>query len=443
MEPLVEVQNDRDNGEVSMKSGLKIVVIGGGSSYTPELVRELILRSDRLSVERVTLVDISEGAERMRIVAEFAERLVRRAGISMTIDTTLDRRLAVKDADFICNQIRVGGLKARARDESIPLRHGAIGQETVGAGGFAKALRTVPVVLEIAQEIADGNPSAWLLNFVNPAGMVTQALTQQGIARTVGFCGQPTLMQRTLSEALKVDADRVFLDVVGLNHLSYVRRVFLEGRDVTDQALQSVTGKEWGKDLIQAVGLWPNPYLRYYWFRDDMLRHQKEDLEAGKGTRAIQVMALEAELFKKYQDPSQSEIPGELRKRGGNGYSEAAVSFIEAVSTDTPRRLVVNTRNGETLEDLPSGSVIEVSCTVDRSGARPIYCEPLPKSVRGLVQQVKAYEDLTIEAAISGRREVAYAALLNNPLIPSADIARKILDDILRENVADLPRFSQ
>ncbi len=428
-----------------------MAVIGGGSSYTPELIDGFLTHYPEMPVEKITLVDIPDGREKMRIVAELSQRMIAKSGLPIEIDYTLQRQLALRDADFICNQFRVGGLKARARDESIPMRYGAIGQETVGAGGFAKALRTIPVALEIARELEELNPTAWILNFTNPASMVTQALLNHSSIRTIGLCNVPINVQMAIAKAFNVEPQDVGMDFFGLNHLSFARKIFVQGKDVTEAVLNAQSGesqtmnnipqKEWGHQIISAIQMLPNSYLRYYWFTDEMLRHQQEDLDAGKGTRAIQVMALEAELFKKYQDPTLEVKPPELMKRGGAYYSEVAVSVMSSIFGNRRREMVVNLRNGHTLPELPENASIEVSAIIDGQGARPIYSGPMPATVRGLIQQIKAYEDLAVAAAVTGDRDTAYAALLNNPLVPSADAAEKILDDILRENAAYLPQF--
>lgn len=433
------------------KTGIRVSVLGGGSSYTPELVDGLIRRPD-MPVERITLQDIPEGRDKLGIVTDFARRLVAHAGLSISIESTLDRVEALQGADFICAQYRVGGLQARARDESIPLRYGAIGQETVGAGGFAKALRTIPVALEIASDIQRICPRAWLLNFTNPAGMITQAILNRTAVRTVGLCNGPTNLRRAVALGLDVDPGRISLEVCGLNHLSFARAIYLDGQDVADQVLAAIIndpdaviahfpGFEWALPLIRGLKMIPSDYLRYYWMTDWMVARQQDEIQAGKGTRATQVMALEADLFKRYQDPDVKDVPHELMKRGGAFYSEVAVGLMEALVLNRSRDMVLNVRNGSTLPDLGPDAVVEVSCIVDGRGARSLAQGPMPTRIRGLVQHVKAYEDLTINAAVSGDRDEALWALINNPLIPSAQSAERILADILKENAAFLPAF--
>jgi 6-phospho-beta-glucosidase len=435
------------------KTGIRVAVVGGGSSYTPELIDGFLVHRD-IPVESITLLDVPEGKEKLAIVHGLAQRMVKRAGLDMRLEATLDRTAAFSGVDFVCTQYRVGGLRARARDEAIPLRYDCLGQETVGAGGFAKGLRTIPVALEIARDLERLAPDAWLLNFTNPAGMVTEALLNHSGVKTIGLCNVPIGIQRGVAAALGVDTDRIGMDFFGLNHLSFARHIYLDGKDITEQVLglttedpdtarpANIPAVEWGEALIRAVRMFPNSYLRYYWRTDEMVRHQKEALEAGHGTRATQVMAIEAELFKRYQDPDLAEKPPELMRRGGAYYSEVAVNLIHALALNQPREMVVNVRNGCTLPDLPADAAVEVSCLVDGRGARPLYQGPMPLAVRGLIQQVKAYEQLTIEAAITGNRDTALMALVNNPVVPSVGVAERLLADILRENRAELPAFS-
>lgn len=435
-----------------MGSGLKLTVIGGGSSYTPELIHGVIRHYAKVPVDRVVLVDIPEGAEKQKIVRELAERMVLKAGYPIRIEATLDRRQALEDADVVASQIRVGGLKARARDERIPLKYGIVGQETVGPGGFAKGLRTIPVSIDIARDVEDICPEAWYLNFTNPSGMVTEALLRSSGFKVVGLCNVPMNIQMAIAQVLNVDADRIRLTMFGLNHLSFVSHVYLDAQDIMPLVLgylsrqpgstvANIPENPWSPRLISAIGLIPNDYLRYYWQSREMLRHQEEQLEAGQGTRAIQVMAIEAELFRLYQDRSLDVKPELLSKRGGAYYSEVAVSVMAALFGGQPRDMVVNVANNGAIEGLEDEASVEVTCHINRHGAKPEVIGRMPLAVRGLIQEVKAYEALTIEAAISGDRQVALAALLANPLVPSAEIAASLLDDILRENLTYLPRF--
>lgn len=434
-----------------MTTGIRVAVVGGGSSYTPELVEGFLNYFDVLPVERITLIDVPMGADKVRIVGELARRMVARARREIAVDWTLDRREPLAGADFVCQQFRVGGLKARERDETIPLRYGAIGQETCGAGGLAKGLRTVPVALGIAHELEEYNPKAWIVNFTNPAGMITEAILRYSTVRVIGLCNVPINMQREIAAHLGVEPERVSLEMFGLNHLSFVRHVYLDGRDITDkvvraaaeavQGMANIPPQAWGTALIRMLGLIPNDYLRYYWFPDAMLAHEQAEVESGKGTRATQVMAIEKALFRRYADPDLAEKPRELEQRGGAYYSEVAVSTIRSIATNTPAEMVVNVQNGRALSDLPENASVEISSLVDGRGARPLVQGPMPLAVRGLIQQVKSYESMTIDAAVSGDRDLALAALLANPLVPSLPVAGPLLEDIIRENAEYLPQF--
>lgn len=433
-----------------MPTGLKLVIIGGGSSYTPELMAGVIRHMEEVIVEQIVLVDVSAGLERLRIVQNLAQRMVAAAGLKIPVEATLDRREALQGAHVVFSQFRVGGMKARARDERIPQKYGLLGQETVGAGGFANALRTIPMALDIARDMEEICPDAWCLNFTNPSGMVTEALLRHSSVKTIGLCNVPINIERAVAEALQTDADRIHLEMYGLNHLSFVRRVLVDDQDITDVVLSFLSGRgstvaniadiPFSGRLIDAVRLIPNDYLRYYWLSREMVRRQREDLEAGRGTRAIQVMAVEAELFRKYQDPLLSEPPPELAKRGGAHYSDVAADVMAALVGGRPREMVVNVLNQGSIAGLPNEASVEVTCDIDTSGARPHQVGQMDLAVRGLVQQVKAYEQLTIEAAVSQDKRIALTALLANPLVPSADVAEDLLDDILAENQADLGR---
>ncbi len=456
-----KIEYDQDNSigwglRSQMKSGIRIAVIGGGSSYTPELISGL-LDVDDLAIEQVTLVDIPEGRDKMEIIRAFCQRLIDHSNKKFILQATCNRHQALADADFVLSQFRVGGLNARARDESIPLKYGVIGQETVGAGGFASALRTIPVALELARELEELNPAAWLINFTNPSGMITEALLRYQGIRTIGLCNVPITIERTIAEALHVSPDVISIDFLGLNHLSFARHVYVQGKDITPLVLEflknmsqeavknsvaNIPKETWPPYLLDAVPMIPNPYLQYYWNTDVMLRKQLADIENGKGTRAIQVMAIEAELFKQYQNPQQVTLPELLMQRGGAYYSTVAVMLMESFALNKRREMVVNVKNDQALDVLPADSVVEVPAVIDGRGARAITMEPVPLEVKGLIQQVKAYEQLTIEAAVEGHRGKALAALLTNPLVPSSEIAHKILDDILRENAAYLPQFA-
>lgn len=435
-----------------MSKRLRIVVIGGGSSYTPEIIEGFIKRAAELPVGEIWLVDVPAGQEKLDIITSLARRMVARAGADIAIQPTLDRRAALSGADFVSTQFRVGGLEARIRDERIPLRYNVIGQETTGPGGFAKALRTVPVILDVCRDIEALCPDAWLINFTNPTGILSEAIFKYTKVRNIGLCNVPIGMQMAAARFLDVDSGRVQIDFAGLNHLVYGLRVCLDGQDVTGRIIDALAGGGgmtmkniadlgWEPEFIRSLGMIPCPYHRYYYQTDRMLA---EEMEAARtaGTRGEQVRRTEAELFELYRDPDLAVKPPQLEKRGGAYYSDAACNLISSIYNNKRDVQPVNTRNGGAIADLPADVAVEVSSVITRDGARPLTMGHLPLPARGLVQVMKAYEQLTVEAAVHGDYGAALQALVLNPLVPSAAVARKLLDDIIRENIAYLPQFA-
>ncbi len=422
--------------------GVKIAVVGAGSTYTPELVDGLATRVDRLPVDELALLDID--GPRLEVVAGLAGRMLRRRGWSGRLTTTLDRDAALDGADFVVIQLRVGGQAARLVDETLPLRYSCIGQETTGPGGFAKALRTVPVVLEIAEaadrRAADG---AWILDFTNPVGIVTQALLDAG-HRAIGLCNVAITLQRRIAAARGVPPESVELEHVGLNHLTWVRAVRVDGRDILpemlddDNAAAAALAEElnFPIQLLRTIRALPSYYLRYFYGTSEVLAEER----AGH-TRAREVMEIERGLLEMYRDPTLDVKPALLEERGGAFYSEAAAQLMASLHAGTGDVQVVNVRNAGALPDLAADDVVEVPARVDRDGAHPLPLEPLAAEMRGLVQHLKAYERLTLQAAISGDRTTALRALLANPLVAEWDVAVPLLDALLDANRAHLPRF--
>lgn len=413
---------------------MKLAVIGGGSTYTPELFEGLVQRQRELALHEVVLHDID--SERLTPVAGFCRRMGEAMGATFATRDTLDLDDAVRGAAFVVIQIRVGGQAARHRDESIPLAHGRIGQETTGAGGFCKALRTVPAVLRIAERVRLHAPGAWIINFTNPSGLVTEALLRQGKVRTVGLCNIPIEMRMQAAKALDVHPDLVELDYAGLNHLGWIRGVRVAGNDITRQVLAFFEGGEGPANIpdidypagfIAALGMIPSPYLRYYYAEDRVL----EELRAQPKTRAQVVMELEERLFAIYREPAQNTKPVLLDLRGGAWYSRVALDVMVGLLSPEGRREVVNTLNQGALPGLPDDAVVEVPALLSAHGVQPLPGEPLPEQVAGLVRQAKAYERLTIEAAITRSRPKALAALVANPLVRTVDAAAAILDDVI------------
>jgi 6-phospho-beta-glucosidase len=419
--------------------GVKVAVVGGGSTYTPELVEGFVTRGDRLPVDELVLLDID--AERLAIVGSLADRMLRRVGWPGSLVLTDDRDRALEGADFVIVQLRVGGQAARLQDETIPPRFGCIGQETTGPGGFAKALRTVPVVLELAEETAArGAPGAWFVDFTNPTGLVTQALIDRG-HRALGLCNVAIGFQRRFAGVFGVGPEHIQLEHVGLNHLTWERKVFVDGVDRLPEILRGSLGQvseetDLPEELIASIGAIPSSYLHYYYLTDRVLRQQHE----GR-TRAEEVMEIEAGLLELYRDPALDTKPKLLEERGGAFYSDAAAALVASLHAGTGDVQVVNVRNDGAMPDLPDDAVVEVSARVDRDGAHPIPVDPLAPEMAGLVQHAKAYERLAIDAAVTGDRGVALKALMANPLVGDYDVARPLLDALLAANAGRLPLF--
>lgn len=434
-----------------MAERLKVVTIGGGSSYTPELIEGFIKRRAELPVGEIWLVDVPEGQARLEVVGALARRMVTAAGLDIAIHLSVDRREALPGAHFVTTQFRVGQLGARIRDEQIPLRYNVIGQETTGPGGFAKALRTVPVMLNLCRDMEQLCPEAWLINFTNPTGILTEAVLRYANVKTIGLCNVPIGMRIGVARFLDTDASRITIDFAGLNHLVYGLNVYLDGRKVTGQVIDALANGSsmtmrnirdlaWDPEFIRSLGMLPCPYHRYYYQADQMLA---EEIEAARtvGTRGEQVRKLEADLLELYKDPDLKTKPRQLEKRGGAYYSDAACALITSLYNNKGDIQPVNTRNNGAIADLPDDVAVEVSSVITSGGARPVTMGRLPLPARGLVQLMKSYELLTVEAAVHGDRGAALQALTLNPLVPSAEVARKLLDDILRENAAFLPQF--
>jgi 6-phospho-beta-glucosidase len=433
---------------------LKIATIGGGSSYTPELIEGFIKRYDELPVSDIWLVDIEEGREKLEIVGALAKRMVEKAGVPINIHLTLDRREALEGADFVTTQFRVGLLDARVKDEKIPLKYGVIGQETNGPGGLFKALRTIPVMLDICKDMAVLCPDAWLINFTNPAGMVTEAVLRYGaVKKVIGLCNLPIHTKIRIAQVLGVEPERVYIQFAGLNHMVYGLNVFLDGENVTQKVLGILTGETssdidvknipdlgWEPDFIKALGVLPCPYHRYYYQTQKML---EEELEAVKkeGVRAEVVKKLEADLFELYKDPNLNVKPPQLEKRGGAYYSDAACNLIASIYNDRRDIQTVNVRNNGTIAGIPDDSAVEVNCVITKDGPQPIHVGALPVAVNGLVQQIKSFERTAIEAAVTGDYHKALLAMTINPLVPSDTIAKQILDEMLEAHKDYLPQF--
>jgi len=451
---------------------MKITVIGGGSTYTPELVSGFIKRSVSLPLGELWLMDID--AARLGTVGGFAQRMVEAAGSPFRVVLSGDRAAALEGASYVVSQLRVGQMPARREDEYLGLRHGLVGQETTGVGGMANALRTIPVVLDIAADMQRLAPGALLLNFANPSGLVAEALSRHAPGLPfIGVCNigiTARMSFLSIWEELtgeKVEPDRAELDSLGLNHLTWHRGFRIDGVDVWDRLFPAIlereaaatsavagqapagaaasvpvgakgaAGGEWDRSTLETLGMVPNYYLQYYYYTSRKLAEQR----AWPPSRAEAVMGIERDLLALYSDPRLVAPPPELMQRGGAWYSELATRVIDDHWNDRGRVHVVNVRNEGAVPSWPADWVLELPASVDRRGARPLAARPLGGAPAGLVAQVKAYELLTVEAAVRGDRRAAREALLAHPLGPEADKVPAFLDDLLETNRKHLPRF--
>jgi 6-phospho-beta-glucosidase len=418
---------------------MKIAVIGGGSTYTPELVSGLSRERDRIDVSELVLQDIDP--ERREVVGGLAQRMLDRQGYGGRLEITDDLDRAVDGADFVLIQIRVGGQEARLSDETVPLACGCIGQETTGAGGLGKALRTVPVVLGIADRVRErAADDAWIVDFTNPVGIVTRSLLDHG-HQAVGLCNVAIGFQRSFARMLGIEPERVQVDQVGLNHLSWVRHVRVDGEDVIAD-LMSSHGDEIAKlsglsrRLLDELGVIPSYYLHYFYSHDAVLADQLDGVP-----RATTVAEIERELIEMYRDPNLVEKPPLLEKRGGAFYSEAAIGLVGALAADSGEPHVVDVRNNGTVEGLAHDDVIEVLAEVGASGAKPLPQAPVAPELLGLMQHATAYEQLAAQAAVSGDPAIARKALLAHPLIGQHPLSEELVDRLLEAGAAHLPQF--
>jgi len=424
-----------------VKGKLKFAVIGGGSSYTPELIEGIIRRRDSLPVGELWLFDVPMGREKVHIIGELTRRMLKKAGVDIDVHVTFDRREAIEHADFVLTQFRVGGLEARAKDESIPLGYDVIGQETTGPGGYCKALRTVPVILDICRDIRAYSDDAWLINFTNPSGIVTEAVLEYGGVRAMGLCNIPICIKRDFAKRLDVEVSRVDAEFIGLNHMSFVSKITLDGDDLLPalmqddalltEALKKLSDRAWDLSFIRELGMLPNPYHRYYFGNRTMLAQEKADF-AKNGSRAQQVMEIEKKLIAQYRDLTLDVKPKELELRGGAYYSEAAISLVDAIYNDKREIHTVNVKNDGALAVLPDDAVVEVNAVIGRDGAKAVPIRrAIPELVTGLIQQVKAYERLSVRAAATGSYAAALGALLANPFVNDIDVAKAMLDEMI------------
>ncbi|NOI79767.1 6-phospho-beta-glucosidase [Vibrio tubiashii] len=438
---------------MAKQNKLKIVVIGSGSSYTPELIEGLLVRHHELPVKELWLVDIEEGMEKAFIIAELTERMIQKSGHDIAVHLTTDRKLALKDADFVCSQFRAGRLEARLRDERIALKYKMIGQETNGLGGFSNACRTIPIVLEIAKEMEYLCPDAWLLNFTNPSGMVTEALLKHSTIKTVGLCNIPVNMERGAASMLGIDKNEMTMQIAGLNHLVWARKLLHEGKDklplVIEQMLKgndqmqpkNIPSFEWDAGVIRSLAMVPCSYLRYYYQSRDVLDEELAASES-QSNRAEQVERIEAELLQIYRDPKLNTKPKILEQRGGAYYSEAACELMSSIYNDKRTIMHVNTRNNGAIAGLPDDCAVEVSSVITSSAILPLNVEPFPNDTLRLIQLMKEFETLTVRAAIEGDINLAKRALILNPIVDAGNHLDQALLETVRENREFMPAFT-
>jgi 6-phospho-beta-glucosidase len=415
---------------------MKIAVVGGGSTYTPELVDGFARLRETLPVDELALVD--PAADRLELIGALGNRILTKQGHPGRITTTSDLDAAVDGADAVLLQLRVGGQAARNEDETWPLECGCVGQETTGAGGVAKALRTVPVVLDIAERVQRANPHAWIIDFTNPVGIVTRALLQAG-HRAVGLCNVAIGFQRRFASYLGVSPEQVSLDHVGLNHLTWERAVYVDGENrlpklLAEHGAEIATSLGLPRGLLDRLGVVPSYYLRYFYAHDAVVREQRS-----KPSRAAEVAAIERELLELYADPTLDEKPELLSRRGGAYYSEAAVALAASLLTGIGDVQVVNTRNGGTLPFLPDDAVVEVPALVNHDGAVPLPVATMEPLYAGLVAHVTAYEQLALDATLHGGYDRVFKALLAHPLVGQASYAERLTDLLVAHNRAYLP----
>ncbi len=476
-------------------SAMKIAVIGGGSSYTPELINGFVERVGSLPLTDLWLMDIS--AQRLDVVGGFARRLVQARGAPFAIHLSTELDQALDGARYVITQLRVGGMQARREDEYLGRRHGLIGQETTGVGGMAKALRTIPVVLDIATRLRRLAPDGLLVNFTNPSGLITEALSRYAPdVAAVGVCNAPITTKMGILKALEeqqgvsISPKRAELNTLGLNHLSWHRGFVVDEADIADvdsdrlpdrprstsaasaaankkpgfpcdgtspktqfhrasvdvwpqvlegylERLRNEPDPEWDPRTIEVLGMIPNYYLQYYYETERKLAAQ----EKWPPSRAEEVMSIEAELLSQYAEPERTEPPEGLMQRGGAYYSTVATQLLNAHHNDLGETHVVNVQHGGAVAGWPEDWVLELPCRVDASGIHPLPAEPLPAVCYGLLAQAKMYELLTVEAAVHGDRDSAYRALLAHPLGPSAGRVQAVLDDMLETHRDYLPQF--
>lgn len=414
---------------------MKLVIFGGGSSYTPELVDGLIRHYDTFAANEICLTDIDAG--RLEILGGLARRMVARSGLPIQVTTTFDRKQALEGAAFVNSLIRVGGMQARILDEKIPLKYGIVGQETTGPGGMMKALRTIPAMLELAQDMLEVCPQAWLINYTNPSGIIAEALGVYSQVKSTSLCSGPQGWIERILQLLQVEPERANVDWVGLNHLGFAIQVWVDGRDMTGPAI-AAAAEEWNIDAewMEYLGAIPSPYLRNFYHHGQVVA---EASRPGQRTRGETVREIETELLRQYADPQLADKPELLKKRGGGGYAQVAMAAMQSIYHNRGDRQIMQALNQGAVDGIPAQASMELACIVDRLGAHPVRLGEIPLPIRGLIQAVKAYESLTVQAAVAGSKKLAMQALMAHPLVPSWEVAKPLLEELLLANRPWLP----
>ena len=435
-----------------MTKKVKIATIGGGSSYTPELMEGFIKRYHELPIKEIWLVDVAEGKAKQDIVGKMAQRMWDATPYDVTIHTTLDRQLALKDADFVTTQFRVGQLDARVKDERIPFSYGLLGQETNGAGGMFKAFRTIPIILEVVEDMKVLCPDAWLINFANPSGMVTEAIIRYGKwDKVIGLCNVPVMAKMGESDTLGIPKEDLIYKFAGVNHFHWHKVADKNGKDITLDLIDKLYEENSGlpknifdvafyKEQLVQMKMIPCGYHRYYYRAEEMLKHGITEYE-NEGTRAQQVKKIEHDLFELYKDPNLNYKPKQLEERGGAYNSDAACETIASIYANKNTEIVVSTRNDGAIPDLPAECVVEVTAYVGAQGARNVAFGELPTAEKGWLQVMKAMELLTIEAAVTGDYATALQAFTINPLIQSGETAKQVMNELFIAHEAHLPQL--
>lgn len=440
-----------------MQKKLKVVTIGGGSSYTPELLEGFLKRYHELPVSELWLVDVEEGQEKLNIIFELCKRMVAKAGVPLTVHKTLDRRLALQDADFVTTQLRVGQLKAREMDERIPLSHGYLGQETNGAGGLFKGLRTIPVIFDIINDVEAICPNAWVINFTNPAGMVTEAVYRHtDFKRFIGVCNIPIGMKMFISDVLELtDTDDLSIDLFGLNHMVFIKDVIVNDQSrfselldgvasgrLTAASVKNIFDLPFSEGLIRSLNLLPCSYLLYYFKQKEMLAIEMGEYYKG-GARAQVVQKVEKQLFDLYKDPNLNVKPKELELRGGAYYSDAACEVINAIYNNKQAEHYVNVPHHGHIDNIPADWAVEMTCILGRDGARPHpRITHFDDKVMGLIHTIKGFEVAASNAALSGELNDVLLALNLSPLVHSDRDAEQLASEMILAHEKWLPNFA-